>query len=230
MVNLAIAITTAPRDRPTVERSMASLRSAGFKDWVLVSVDGPVLPDVGDDPRCTLFTHAESVNVAKHWVRTLRLLLDATAADLVLMLQDDTSWAERSAEAVSVIAPRLGDFFTFYVDPTVGKYLGNRRSRPGAHWSNLGRRSNGALCYGFRRAFAERLLADPAFQADVESNARGIDKRVPGACLELGARLQVWTPSLVNHQLGAGNSSIKPKPPKDTKLWEPVAPVEAWAR
>src|SRR5688572_3650380 len=159
MVNLAIAITTAPRTQPTLVRSLVSLRAAGFSQWVLVSGDGPVLPDVGDDAHCTIVPHDETLNVGKHWVRTLRLLLDLTTADLVLMLQDDTSWADRSAEAVFMAAPRLADFFTFYVDPTVGKYLPlkkhRRHLRPGPHWSHLGSRSNGALCYGFRRAFAE---------------------------------------------------------------------------
>jgi hypothetical protein len=227
---LAIAITTAPRLIPTLDRSVASLRAAGVALPLLVHADGACPPIT--DAACDVVTRPEAVGALRHWVETLRLLLVRHSATHLLMLQDDLTWARRSARAIRYAWPHLAPFWTWYVDPTVGRYLEQQHGplMPGPYLSTLGARSNGALCYGFTRELAEAILASPLLSAALETHRQGIDKRIPGICAALGQPLQVWVPGLVNHELGSGNSSIKRKPPKDTRRWQAVAPGAAWRR
>lgn len=221
MVNLAIAMTTAPRPIETVQKSLASLRAAGFGQHVLVSFDGPDHdgPDVSADPDWTVCTYGARVGVPRHWLRTLETLLYTTSEPWLLMLQDDTTWQTGAAAALEARRKALAPFWSLYVDKTVATHLEASHGRPlapGAYYSRLGHQSGGALAYGFWRPFAERLVGDPGFREDVETHERGIDRWVPKAALSLGHALQVWVPSLVTHTLGSGNSSMRPKAPRDT--------------
>ncbi len=201
MVNLAIAMTTAPRPIPTIDRSLASLRAAGFDQHVLISHD------------------TERLGVPKHWLRTLEMLLSSTSEPWLLMLQDDTTWSPDAAAELEARRQSLAPFWSLYVDKTVANELEASHGRPlapGAYYSRLGHQSGGALAYGFWRPFAEKLLAHEELRRDVETHERGIDRWVPKAALALGRELQVWVPSLLTHELGSGNSSMRTKAPRDT--------------
>lgn len=208
-LKVLVTVTTAPRPVRTLEDSIQSLHASGitsaFDCEIYVSED-------------------KGVGVSKHWLATL-LQVVTREWDLLFMLQDDIVWAANAGKAVSRIAPRLSNFFTFYVDPKLDREIRWKAEgpKPGPYLSDLGRFSNGAQCYGFRPEFARRLASDEAFIRDMTMHNRGIDKRIPAACLAMGEPLQVWYPSIVSHRLGSGNSAIKPKPEKDTPCWAPDA-------
>jgi len=229
MVTLAFSVTTAPRPVPTLRRSLASLRAAGIDAPVIVSADGDHEPVWGLDVE--LVEQPARLTVLEHRVEALRLLVERTEASHLVVLQDDVTWAAGSGDFIARTLSETAPFWTWYVDPKVARSLEreygrkHRTLRPGAYLSSLGFGSNGALCYGFARDFAERLLSSHELAAYLQQEAHALhdDHVVPACCLALGEPLQVWVPGLINHSLGSGNSSIKVKPPKDTPYWEAVA-------
>lgn len=211
-LSLALAMTTAPRGTPTLDRSIASLRAAGF------------------DHELAILEDAEKVGAFPNWVRAVRHLLDATDADWLMVLQDDTTWAsgsravlEREILALGERARHAGLLSPFLVNK-IARELAQRNSlRPGWHPSQLGYHSGGALCYILPRPSAVQLLADDVFNGLLREHRKNIDRWVPGRFLELGRETLFRYPSLINHTLGSGNSSIKPKKPHDTAHWRAVA-------
>lgn len=221
----AFAVTTAPRPTPTLARSLASFRAAGWTQPVLVQAEAD--PGPLGDPHGTVTVNPHPLGVLANWVATFRALVESTTAPYLVMVQDDVSWAAGSADVAARRCAELDPFWTWYVDPKVARCLevATRRPalRPGAYRSSLGYQSNGALCYGFRRELAERLAADDRLAGYLVTHRQNIDHVVPDCCLALGQPLQVWVPGLINHALGSGNSSIKRKRPKDTRYWKAVA-------
>lgn len=190
---------------------MASLHAAGF--------DQPVMTIHDPEKRGALPT----------WGRAVAALI-ASTADWLMIVQDDASWARRSREALEREILALGDrawragLLSPFLVNKIGRELRQRGDlRPGWHPSTLGYQSGGALCYVLPRASAEALMADPWFAECLATRPKNIDRWVPGRLLELGYDTLYRYPSLVNHVLGSGNSSIKPKKPHDTQFWERVA-------
>lgn len=223
---LAFAITTAPRPVPTLARSLASFRAAGWTHRVEVSAESD--PGPLEDAAVRVSVNPTPLGVLRHWVHALRLLVERSEASHLVVLQDDAKWAEGAACIIQRRLEALGPFWTWYVDPRVGRQLERQyrqaRLRPGVYDSRLGYQSNGAVCYGFARALADRLLQSSQL-ADYLATHRNanIDRVIPACALALGVPLQVWVPGYVSHAFGAGNSSIKPKRPRDTRYWQAVA-------
>ena len=222
---LALAYTTAPRPVPTLARSLASLRAAGWTDRVLVVADGPV-GDL-DDAVVDVLPNRDTLGVLKNWVQALGHLVNGTMASHLMVVQDDVTWARGAAAVIDRQLPAVAPFWTWYVDPKVGRTVETRigRSlRAGAYMSPLGYQNNGALCFGFSRILAQELLQSAELAAYLATHRnQNIDRVIPAVCLALGQPLQVWVPSLVNHALGCANSTIKPKKPRDTRYWRAVA-------
>ncbi len=189
-MNFAVAVTTAPRPLPTLERTLASLERAGF-DRVRV---------VGDVNRDGAWPN---------WLRAVRTLLaESAAADALLVCQDDiiccrhlreylerTMWPDASVAVCSPYCP--------------APYRGDRQ---GWHQERRGWYLVGALCWAIPRAAAEAILCD---LGHVESRNR-IDARVGRWALQ--TRRSVWyhTPSLVQH-IGNGNSALGDKLENDLR-------------
>lgn len=212
-MNLAIAMTTAPRPVDTLRQAIASMRAAGFDE------DIHVMADTG------------RVGVPWHWYRTLAALLQSTTAPWLLMLQDDVTFARRSREALDALEPALTPFWTAYTDRLVAQpYIDAMGAPlpPGRYLSEAGHQSGGALAYGLSRDFAARLIEDAEFQKNCRIWTRGIDRLVPATALRLGEPLMFMVPSIVSHRLGSANSSMRPKAPRDTPYPVDVAPVEQW--
>lgn len=228
---VAVAMTTAhTRPSPTVLASLASLRAAGYTGKVQVSVDGPQAPDVSSDPNWEVVTHGTQLLPLKHWARTLEAAVYTSSCPWVLVLQDDTVWAAggwsalwREVEALGPKATGAGLLSLFLVDKIAREISRARHLSQGWHESSLGYQSGGALGYLMPRASAERLLSDDGFKALVATRERNIDRLVPGRLNELGLTCLFRYPSLLNHRLGSGNSSIKPKKPHDTSHWRATA-------
>jgi hypothetical protein len=210
---------------PTLARSLASLRVAGWTDPVLVCAEAA--PGPLDDPAVEVQVNDPPLGVLHNWVQTLRALLAWTEASHLMVVQDDVTWARGAAAVMARQLPAVAPFWTWYVDPKVGRTLENRigRSlRAGSYMSPLGYQNNGALCFGFSRILAQAMLHSAELAAYLATHRnQNIDRVIPAVCLALGQPLQVWVPSLVNHALGCANSTIKPKKPRDTRYWRAVA-------
>jgi hypothetical protein len=209
---IAIAMTTCPRARPTMEKSLASLRAAGFDQDVSIIHD------------------PEKIGALKTWHTALNALVERTTEPFLMVLQDDTSWAigarpvlEREIVKLGERGQKAGLLSPFLVNKIGREFQLQGKLKVGWHPSRLGYSSGGALCYILPRRSAETLLADPWFIDCVRERPKNIDRWVPGRFLELGFECLYRYPSLVNHALGSGNSSIKAKKPHDTAHWRPVA-------
>jgi hypothetical protein len=180
-MNFAVAVTTAPRPIPTLDRTLASLERAGFDE---VRVVDDVLHD----------------GAWSNWLFALRTLLaERPAADALLVCQDDivccrrlrtylerTLWPGHPAALCSPYCP--------------APY---RRSRQGWHQERRGWYLVGALCWAMPRPAAEAILRD---LGRVEARSR-IDARVGQWARRAGRSVWYHTPSLVQH-IGNGNSAL----------------------
>ncbi len=184
IMDFAVAVTTAPRPIPTLERTLASLRRAGFDE---VRVVDDLLHD----------------GAWSNWLFAVRTLLaERPAADALLVCQDDivccrglrahldrTLWPDGPVAVCSPYCP--------------APY---RHDRQGWHRQRRGWYLVGALCWAMPRAAAEAILCD---LGQVEARSR-VDARV-GQWAKW-TRHSVWyhTPSLVQHT-GNGNSALGDK-------------------
>ena len=115
-MKIAVAMTTAPREKPTFAESYQSVRDAGFED-VFVFSDGW---NVGGDERITVRpatiapprfeVEGPFYGAFRNWVQSLDDLLTAEPdADAVLMLQDDVRMCKGVREFLEDGAWRLQD-------------------------------------------------------------------------------------------------------------------------
>ena len=213
-LDLAIVITTAPRPVETLTRSHASLRAAGFDQPVAILADCDTsLPGtIRNDP---------PLGGLANWWAALDVLL-ATDAAWLMILEDDVIWAAGSAEALARDLatlegnPAVG-LLSLYVHPSMGRHLA--RKRPGLHRLDKGYDARGSQAYVLPRAAAERLAAgDRSWHRN-----RNRDQVICGRLQDIGLGQWYRLPGLVNHSLGSGNSSLKPKKPQDTRFWRAVA-------
>ena len=180
----AVGITTAPRPQPTLKRTMASLRAAGWSDF-------------------DLFDDAQRVGAWLNWLNGLRDLLDRHAdADTLMMVQDDavfcrglrthldkTLWPDADVALCSPYCP------TPY-----------KRAHSGWHEERRGWYLIGAVCWVLPPNAARSLLVD----LDGTAAERQIDARVGRWAITSGRSVWYHTPSLVQHT-GCGNSALGDK-------------------
>lgn len=206
-MRVAVAMTTAPRPRPTMEAAVASLRAAG----------GPAPIVVADRPD-------KPVGILATWHRALTVAADAQA-DVWLLLQDDVTWPTdgwgRMTTALDA-AWSLGacGYASLYTGPRVHGAL--RDARQAGHpdgapvvgdWYRSDRlrpflskgRWAGALAWAIPAVVGRVLLADRAFHRDCHTYTRSLDHHTTMACVRLGYPTYTLCPSLVSHDLGAGN-------------------------
>jgi len=177
----AVGVTTAARPEPTLPRTLASLRRAGFES-------------------VRVFDDREQVGAWSNWLGTLRALLKTSPrADVLLACQDDivccrglrayldrSLWPDGNVAICSPYCP--------------GTY---RRAQPGWHQERRGWHLVGALCWAIARSAAEAIVED---LGAVEAS-RQIDARVGRWAAESGRTVWYHTPSLVQHT-GIGNSAL----------------------
>jgi len=208
------AMMTAPRPVPTIDRSLASFRKAGFRGSVIVVED-----TVRDGP---LFT----------WRRTMETMLERSKFNFIGIMQDDILWARKSC---SVLAKEMKDmgyraheagYLSLYV---FEKHKDEPKAEKWKNWhvSRLGFKSAGAQCYVLPRRSAERLMKNHAFHhfCDHKKNDRkkGDDHVVSGMLRMMGMKCWFRVPGFVSHQMGMGNSAIGHKTNNHDAAWEEVA-------
>jgi hypothetical protein len=223
---IRIGIITAPRPRPTLARSLKSLRAAGFASEVLVFDDGT--DTICADNVRTLKNEVRLGNKA-NWMRALATLTagyqDSSPHNWIMVCEDDISWAQGAAKELESSLVRLASTnvlretgaISLYAPSRVTKlaeaFLHARRLGDGWYWEGMqqGKKTWGAQCYLFSWSQAKALLNDEMFRAFASDTTR--DKNIDaivGQCINdsMGKHILYRIPSLVDHDLGNGNSSL----------------------
>lgn len=177
----AVAVTTAPRPRTTLHRTLASLRRAGWSEF-------------------HLFDDLARAGAWRNWIEGLAQLIERCPnAHAYMMLQDDaifcrglrtylerTLWPAANAALCSPYCP------TPY-----------RRRRRGWHEENRGWNLVGAVCWVLPPGSARAVVGE---LGRVEARHR-IDARIGQWAAGTGRSVWYHTPSLVQHT-GVGNSAL----------------------
>ena len=181
----AVAVTTAPRPVPTLNRTLASLGRAGF-DGVQV------------------FDDAGRKGAWPNWLLAVQTLLQRHAeADALLLCQDDAVFCRGLREYLDrTLWPDAGERpgVALCSPYCPGPY---RRKQSGWHQQKRGWYLVGALCWALPRRAAEAVLRD---LGTVRANDR-IDARVGKWASETDRSVWYHSPSLVQH-VGNENSAL----------------------
>lgn len=223
MADIATAVATAPRPRPTLRDSLLSYRSAGFNGQVTVLADGAPTEPLAD-LNVGLMVNDPPRGALKNFAFGLEWMLAHHTAPWLLMMQDDITWAEDAARALDAdladIKPKRierAGCLSLYCARKISMPLERRFGKPlpaGWHNPKLGWQTWGAQAYLFTRHGAEMLVADPQFQNFVANYVknRNIDRIVAKCLHEMGLAILYRIPCMVDHSLGSANSSLAPKP------------------
>lgn len=198
----AVAITTAPRPRPTLGQTVASLERAGFAGQINVLAD----------------PHRHAWN---HWRSTVRWLLGTYPdADRLLICQDDVLFCRGLREYLDAQWPacdRLG---------FVSAWCPAKYGRPGSGWHRRDDRGGnlcGAVCLVIPWPVACQIVTDLAgaewtggklgrrFASAEEKQRCCIDGKLGSWAAEHGRSVWYHSPSLVDH-LGESNSALASPP------------------
>lgn len=216
-MNLRTAIITAPRPRPTLARSIASYRDAGFQNHVQVFADGPV--ESLRDVNVTVDMNKPRLGNFRNWVHALRTIMQ-DRADWYMVCEDDITWSTAAAVVLEkdlrAFAPdNVCGGISLYCPQRMAKvlerdYANGGRLRQGWYGANLGRRTWGAQCMLFHHSHASALLNHKSFRdwaADTR-NDKNVDAWVARSIEERGLEIVYRIPCLVDHEMGDNNSSI----------------------
>lgn len=197
--SLAIGMTTAPRRQPTFERSIASLRAAGFHEEVHVFAEPETFSNVPVVSRTRVHVNAKKLGCFANWKTTLLYLLANTKTAWVMLLQDDAIWAPGAANVLRTMmcdprAPKSG-FLSAYTSSShtvVSKNFVDGWNETRAGWLFWG-----ALALCMNREAAEALSKHSRFVKHWDSKA--LDAVVGASMVDMCRPTYVHVPSLVDH-------------------------------
>lgn len=199
MPDLAIAMTTAPRHRPTLHRALLSLRGAGFREDVHLFAEPTTferLPHPSDE---LTFVHESVFNRGcfGNWKHALEHLLSRTVARWLLIVQDDAIWSPDAADVLRAHMLARQEARTGFLSPYVTAKDVPRRFVNGWNECSAGWEFWGALAFCLKRDAAEELLRHPRF-VNHQGNQQ-VDAVVAASMRDLGNPSFVHVPSLVDH-------------------------------
>ena len=199
--SLALGMLTAPRETPTVESSLQSVRSAGFSNIELFAEPNSFLPD----PFNGLCIHRRGKRLGNilNFCSGLSMLLEKyPKAEAIAMFQDDISLARGSREWLETQLWPEGAGIVSLFTP-----LPHLDTKTGWHLRSPGfQRVCGAQALIFRRDILEAFLSDPRVFGRLNMSDQCDDAVVAGWAARMGEKIAYHTPSLVGH--GEGASSI----------------------
>ncbi len=217
--SLAVGMLTAPRETPTLESSLRSVRAAGFSDIELFAEPESFLPE----PFHGLRIHRREKRLGNilNFCSGLSLLLKKYPnAEAIAMFQDDISLARGSREWLETQLWPQGAGIVSLFTP-----LPHLDARSGWHLRSPGfQRVCGAQALVFRRDILEAFLSDPRVFGRLHRNDHCDDAVVAGWAARTGEKIAYHTPSLVGH--GEGGSSIFEGSPDLRNFATPVSSVE----
>lgn len=222
----AVGITTAPRRQPTLDRTVDSLRRAGWEPIVFAEPGTDLRAADGKD--LEIVTRPQRLGCWRNYVQTMRDLVDRhPQADAVLIVQDDVVfspclrrfvecdlWPSNSVGCVSFYCPNFPAYETAALADQVGLLKVNHRNLIGAC----------AMAYPMQTA--RRIIAHP-LAADWRGCVRGhqpdpvrkkaVDSWVGHVTRDLRLNNYFYLPSLCQHVAGTsavghgGNAQTKEK-------------------
>jgi glycosyltransferase involved in cell wall biosynthesis len=221
----AVGLMTAPRGRPTIERSLASLQEAGFDSIQVFAEPGSPIPASCDSKSVTM--HPRRLGTLLNFYSSADWLLQKyPRAQAIAIFQDDIEvasglkrWCDEEfwpldAGIVSLFTPRL------HSDRTSGWRLVS----PGYQ------RVCGAQAMVFRREALQTFLADPLVINRLAARRHNNDAVIAGWVARQRLSIAYHTPSLVQH---VGHvSSIYPTGPDRRNMANAVssvAKIESWS-
>ena len=195
----SVGITTAPRRVPTLERTLASLKAAGWGDIAVFAEPGVSLPAGAID--CRLTRRGQRLGAFPNWYLALaELYMQAPRSGAYLICQDDVLLAEglrAYMEGVLWPGPVVG-VVSVYCPSHVG-----RGKSHGFHAHDGGWNTAGALAYLFPNPSVRAFLSDPMVvnhrHHGPASGMRNIDSLVGAWCRQSRRPYFVHVPSLAQH-------------------------------
>jgi hypothetical protein len=202
-MDLAIAMTTAPRKEPTVKRSIASLRRAGFEETVHVFAEpGSFGHGLPEDPKLEIHMNDVKRGCFQNWKYAVTKMLELSPAPWILIVQDDAIWQRGSADILksrmAVQQDRRTGFLSLYASSANVK--GNFQR--GWNATDAGWGFWGAVALCLKRVAAEELLQQKHFVA--HKGPQQVDAIVAKSMLALKRPCYIHVPSMVDH---IGNTS-----------------------
>lgn len=198
-IEIAVAVTTAPRPVPTITDTIASLGRAGFDDIVVVAEPGSPKPKAMDSARIEWFQQRHQRGPWPNWLDALGMLLERSPdADAYLIFQDDIEaahglrgWLERELWPGYLGAKEIG---------VVSLYTVAEHDRAKDGWfrllrSQLPQKALGALGSILPAHAARTLLANPPNP----NWSTGIDYCLGNLCSREGLSYWLHSPSLLRH-------------------------------
>jgi hypothetical protein len=198
-IDIAVAVTTAPRRVPTFPQALSSLRGAGFSERVHVFAEPGTWDQIPRprDERTLTHDHATTHGCFKNWRHALKHLLAKTDAPWLLIVQDDAIWEPGSARTLRAGAEARQDLRTGFLSPYVSANDVPPGSGDGWNECRSGWNFWGALALCIPRGAARKLLKHQRFVKHRQNQQ--VDAVVAASMLDLGRPSYVHVPSLVDH-------------------------------
>ena len=198
-MDLAIAMTTAPRRRPTLSRALTSLREAGFREDVRVFAEPGTFAQLPrlNDKRTRVHENSFTRGCFGNWKRALKRLLSRTEARWLLVVQDDAIWSPGAADVLRGEMHARQEVPTGFLSPYVTGKDVPEECADGWNECRAGWFFWGALALCMKRVAAEELLRHPRFVS--HQGTQQVDAVVAASMFDLGLPSFVHVPSLVDH-------------------------------
>ncbi len=222
----AVGLMTAPRAKPTLQKTLRSLSDAGFDHIHVFAEPGSPVPEASRNLSVTI--HKQRLGTFLNFYTSLsRLLSENPGADTFAVFQDDIEaardlrqWCDSqlwplNAGVVSLFTPRLH----------AGPEVGWRLVSPGY------KRVCGAQALVFRRAELLQFLSDPLILHRLSKRRHNNDAVLAGWVARNGSSIAYHTPSLVQH-IGAVSSIYHAGPDRRNVAHavSHVSQVQGWSR
>ncbi len=208
-----VAITTAPRDQPTLAATMESIHAAGWYAPFVFAEPGVLLAEVPG--LCTVLQNAESLGPWANFLKALHWGLDNTYAEFLAVVQDDIDVARGLRRYLEETMPRGESVGA--ISPYTNTALQGRLAEVGLteRWNRIPDErvdaGNGACFIVMPRHSAVLLQKTP-----IRNTGRnGPDRWVGKHCRQQGLSFHYHRPSLVQH---VGTTSTI-NPGKTMNIW-----------
>lgn len=196
-MTLAIAMTTAPRRKPTIHRALPSLREAGFDEDVYVCAEPNTFKKLPRPDEARVHENSSRRGCFGNWKYALQRVLSRTSAQWLLIVQDDAIWLPRSADVLRDQLRARQDLRTGFLSPYVTSKDVAAEFVDGWNEYRGGWNFWGAVALCLPRNTAEELLRHQRFVE--HQGSQQVDAVVAASMLDLGHPSFVHVPSLVDH-------------------------------
>jgi len=157
MTEWAVAVTTAPRKRPTIRKCLESISACGWKPIVFAEPDSLVpIGTIG-------FLNEIKLGVWHNWIQSVRWVLDNTDASIIMTVQDDSYFHPDSKTYIEQAlwpSPNIG-FVSLYTPKHYTVRSWNGSHRPVGINRILTSSMWGACATIFPRIVLEKVITHP---------------------------------------------------------------------